>query len=112
MPSVNPQDLPIAARNAVLCALKDLIGAYQCWSLRGKPDSFHDWSAHLASIDELALEFELQQHIPKGFPDDMDTVATQPENGLQGNAGIQWAINSQAQRLAIGGAPCQPRYTG
>lgn len=99
MPSVNPHDLPTAARNAVLCALLDMVGAYQDWALKGKPDSFHDWAAHLASIDELALEFDLQSHIPKDFHD-THTLAVQPAHGLQGDDRIQRPLGSEAARLA------------
>ncbi len=56
-----------ACQSAVRCALADLIGAYQDWKMKGKPDSFHDWSAHLQSIDDLAYEFDLQHEIPDGL---------------------------------------------
>lgn len=35
---------------------------------KGRPDSYHDWDAHLQSIDELALEFDLQDEIPEDLP--------------------------------------------
>jgi hypothetical protein len=57
-------DLPASALCAVRCALADLIGSYQDWLMQGKPNSFHDWESHLESIDELALEFNLQSEIP------------------------------------------------
>lgn len=100
MASVDPHTLPTAARNAVLCALMDLIGSYQDWAQKGKPDSFHDWGAHLATIDELALEFDLQSHIPKDFHHDLHTLAVQPANGLQGNNPVQRPLGSEATRLA------------
>ena len=99
MASVDPHTLPTAARNAVLCALMDLIGAFQDWAQKGKPDSFHDWSAHLASIDELALEFDLQSHIPSDLHD-IHTLAVQPAHGLQGNDPVQRPLDSKATRLA------------
>ena len=61
-------EVPPAAQQAVRCALADLIGAYQDWMAKGRPDSYHDWDAHLQSIDELALEFDLQDEIPEDLP--------------------------------------------
>ena len=63
--NIDPHDLPPKAASAIRCALADLIGAYQDHKLKGYPDSFHDWDAHLQTIDELALEFSLQSEIPE-----------------------------------------------
>lgn len=63
--NTNPFGLTGFAQHAVKCALADLIGSYQDWKLKGKPDSFHDWNAHLQSIDELATEFDLQHRVPE-----------------------------------------------
>ena len=63
----NPHGLTEIGESAVRCALADLIGAYQDWKMKGKPDSFHDWDAHLQSIDEIAYEFDLQHEIPDGL---------------------------------------------
>jgi|GEM_PF-5890455 len=108
MASVNPHDLPPTAHSAVLCVLKDMIGAFQDWTLKGRPDSFHDWSSHLASIDELALEFDLQSHIPVEFNNDAYVVANMPSHGLQADAGVQRANFSEAQRLAGRAEPIAP----
>ena len=58
-------EVPEKAQFAVRCALADLIGSYQDWKMKGCPDSYHDWKAHLQTIDELALEFDLQNEIPE-----------------------------------------------
>lgn len=46
-------------------ALADLIGAWQDWNMKGKPDSYHDWDAHVESIWELAREFHLTSEVPE-----------------------------------------------
>ena len=62
---IDPQNLPPNAALAVRCALADLIGAYQDHKMKGYPDSFHDWDAHLQTIDEFAHEFNLQDEVPE-----------------------------------------------
>jgi hypothetical protein len=64
---IDPLNLPQKAACAIRCALADLIGAYQDHKMKGYPDSFHDWNAHLQSIDELAHEFDLQSEIPENL---------------------------------------------
>lgn len=63
--NIDPWNLPLKAATAIHCALADLIGAYQDHKMKGYPDSFHDWEAHLQTIDELAHEFGLQDDIPE-----------------------------------------------
>lgn len=47
------------------CALADLIGAWQDWQMRGNPDSYHDWYAHVKTIKELATVFDMTNELPE-----------------------------------------------
>jgi hypothetical protein len=49
--------------NAVRCALGDLAGAYQAYKQGDL--NIHDWENHLASIDELAEQFDLEDEVPE-----------------------------------------------
>ena len=55
--------------NVIRYALADLIGAYQDWKLKGCPDSFHRWDAHLESIEGLAGSFGLEDEVPEDLED-------------------------------------------
>lgn len=46
-------------QSVLRCALADLTGAWQDWKMKGCPDSYHDWDAHLRTIDELAQTFDM-----------------------------------------------------
>jgi hypothetical protein len=49
----------------IRCALADLIGSYQDWTMKGGPDSYHDWESHLETIYDVAKMFDLIDEVPE-----------------------------------------------